>query len=48
MIALLYASGLRRSDLLNLKIVDIDFERNVIIVRSGKGKKTGKQALSKE
>ncbi len=44
MIALLYASGLRRAELLNLKITDIDFERNVIIVKNGKGKKD-RQAL---
>jgi site-specific recombinase XerD len=39
MIALLYASGLRRSEMLNLKILDIDISRNVITVREGKGKK---------
>lgn len=45
-IALLYASGLRRSELLNLKINDIDFERNVLIVRQGKGKKDRQTLLS--
>jgi site-specific recombinase XerD len=45
-IALLYASGLRRSELLNMKIEDIDFERNVVIVRKGKGKKDRQSLLS--
>jgi len=43
-IALLYSSGLRRAglrraELLNLKVNDIDFERNVIVVKAGKGNK---------
>ncbi len=45
-IALLYASGLRRSELLNLKIYDIDFERELLIVRKGKGKKDRQTLLS--
>jgi len=35
----LYSSGLRRSELINLKRSDIDFDRNTIKVRKGKGKK---------
>jgi site-specific recombinase XerD len=46
MIALLYASGLRRSELLNMKVGDIDFERNVVIVREGKGKKDRQTPLA--
>jgi len=46
MIALLYSSGLRRSELLNMQIKDIDFERNVVIVRQGKGKKDRQTLLS--
>jgi site-specific recombinase XerD len=38
-IKLLYASGLRLNELLNLKRKDIDFEKNIIYVRKGKGKK---------
>jgi len=46
MIALLYASGLRRGELLDMKIKDIDFERNVVIVRGGKGKKDRQTPLA--
>ena len=38
-IELLYSSGLRLSELLNLKRKDLDFDRNVILVQQGKGAK---------
>ena len=38
-VSILYSSGLRRAELLNLKITDIDSKRMVINVNSGKGKK---------
>ena len=38
-VLLLYGSGLRVSELCNLKISDIDFKRSLIIVRGGKGAK---------
>jgi len=38
-ISLLYSSGLRRSELLNLKLSDIDSHRMVVHVRNGKGNK---------
>ena len=38
-IKFLYSSGLRLSELLNLKRKDIDFDKNLIFVRKGKGNK---------
>ena len=39
MLSLIYACGLRRSELLNLKPVDIDRQRGVLLIRQSKGKK---------
>ncbi len=39
MVSLLYSVGLRISELLNLKLNDIDSKRNVIIIRNSKGNK---------
>ena len=39
MLSLIYACGLRRSELLNLKPVDIDRNRGVLLIRQAKGKK---------
>ncbi|WP_084119150.1 site-specific tyrosine recombinase/integron integrase [Aquiflexum balticum] len=39
MLSLIYACGLRRSELLNLKIKDVDSKRRLLIVRQSKGKK---------
>lgn len=38
-IMLLYSSGLRLQELVNLKRKDIDFDRNIINVKKGKGNK---------
>lgn len=38
-IALLYGCGLRRSELLNIKIHDVDFDRKMLHIREGKGRK---------
>jgi integrase/recombinase XerD len=39
MLELLYATGVRRSELANLKIFDVDIERQTLMVRQGKGRK---------
>lgn len=39
MLSLIYACGLRRSELLHLKPIDIDSKRNLLIIRNGKGRK---------
>jgi site-specific recombinase XerD len=43
---LIYSAGLRRSELINLKISDIDSERMVINIRGAKGKKDRISLLS--
>ena len=45
-VSLLYSAGLRRSELLNLKLEDIDSKRMVIIVKNGKGNKDRLTILS--
>lgn len=37
--SLLYGSGLRIAECLSLRILDIDFENNIVFVRGGKGRK---------
>ena len=48
MLSLIYACGLRRSELLNLKPNDIDSKRGVIIIRQAKGKKDRIAPLSEK
>ena len=48
MLSLIYACGLRRSELLNLKPNDIDSKRGVIIIRQSKGKKDRIAPLSEK
>jgi integrase/recombinase XerD len=45
-ISLLYSAGLRRSELLNLKLTDIDSSRMLILVRGAKGNKDRYTLLS--
>lgn len=39
MLSVIYACGLRRGELLQLKIVDIDSQRGYLVIRQGKGKR---------
>lgn len=48
MLSLIYSCGLRRSELLNLRPMDIDSKRNLIIIRQGKGKKDRIAPLSEK
>lgn len=47
MIQILYSSGLRVSELVNLKINDIDFNRKTVIIKGGKGNKDRITIISK-
>jgi len=42
----IYSSGIRLNELLSLQVKDIDFDRNIIIVKMGKGKKDRQSVLS--
>lgn len=39
MLDILYSTGIRRAELVHLKIYDLDAERGTIMVRQGKGRK---------
>jgi len=47
-IVLLYSSGLRLSEVVNLKRKDIDVDRGMILIRQGKGKKDRQTILSEK
>jgi integrase/recombinase XerD len=46
MLSLIYSCGLRRSELINLKIPDVDSRRGLLIIRNAKGKKDRVTPLS--
>lgn len=46
-VSLLYSAGLRRNELLNLKLDDIDSKRMLITIKNGKGNKDRLSILSK-
>jgi len=48
MAEIIYGGGLRLSECLNLRIKDIDFENNILTIRSGKGDKDRQTLLSKK
>jgi site-specific recombinase XerD len=41
MISLIYSAGLRRGELLNLNMEDINSKRMMILIKIGKGQKIG-------
>lgn len=45
---LIYAAGLRRSEIVNLRVDDIDRQRKVVYIRGGKGKKDRITLLSEK
>lgn len=48
MLSLIYSCGLRRSELLNLKLTDIDAKRGLVIIRQAKGRKDRVAPLSEK
>jgi integrase/recombinase XerD len=46
MLSLIYACGLRRSELLNLTLKDIQSDRNLLIIKQAKGKKDRVEPIS--
>jgi integrase/recombinase XerD len=46
MLMLIYSAGLRRSEMLSLRIGDADFNRNIVFIRGGKGHKDRQTVLS--
>jgi len=46
MLMLIYSAGLRRSEMLSLRIGDADFDRNIVFIRGGKGHKDRQTVLS--
>ena len=45
-LSLIYSGGLRRSELINMQIIDVDSKRNVVNIRHAKGDKDGIVPLS--
>ena len=46
MLMLIYSAGLRRSELLNLRIGDVDINRLIIFIRGGKGRRDRQSILA--
>lgn len=46
MLMLTYSAGLRRSEVLNLRVGDVQLERNVVFIKGGKGKKDRQSILA--
>ncbi|RDV10752.1 integrase [Pontibacter diazotrophicus] len=48
MLQLLYAAGLRIGEVINLKLTDVQSDRNLLLIRGGKGKKDRTTLLSQK
>ncbi len=48
LIALLYSAGLRVSEVVSIKLNDIDFKNNVLLIQKGKGRRDRFTIISKE
>jgi site-specific recombinase XerD len=46
MLMMIYSAGLRRSELLGLRIGDVDFHRSMVFIRGGKGKRDRQSVLA--
>ncbi len=46
LLMLTYSAGLRRSEVLNLRIGDVDLDRNIVFIRNGKGRKDRQSILA--
>lgn len=46
MLMLIYAAGLRRSELLNLRVGDVDLNRNMVFIRGGKGSRDRQSVMA--
>lgn len=47
MLMLIYSAGLRRSELINLRVGDLDMVRQIVFIRGGKGRKDRQSLLAK-
>lgn len=47
MLMLIYSAGLRRSELINLRVGDLDTVRHIVFIRGGKGRKDRQSLLAK-
>ena len=46
MLMIIYAAGLRRSELLSLRVGDIDLNRNIVFIRGGKGRRDRQSVMA--
>jgi site-specific recombinase XerD len=47
MLMLIYSAGLRRGELLRMRVSDVDFDRKVVLIKGGKGRKDRQSLLAK-